>query len=287
MAGAGFKTFTVGEVLTSGDVNTYLMQQSVMVFADSGARGSALGTAVSEGMLSYLSADNAVEVYDGSEWSGISAGGYTLGTVVTYTSSGTFVLADYPYATALLVEVQGGGGGGAGNNQTGTTGEGGSGGGYARSFITNLAPFGTAVTVTVGAGGAAGTAGGGNGGDGGDSSFGTAVYGYKGLGGDAYGGGTISSVGPLGGTATGDVMVRGGGGHAIASGQIPASGSGSSYFSNPREGRWQGNSAGIAASGYGGGGTGGNSSDVGPANRAGGAGSAGIVIVHVFAGSAP
>lgn len=68
MAGAGFKTFASGEVLTAANVNTYLMQQTVMVFADSSARSTALGANVSEGMLSYLKDTNKVEVYDGSSW---------------------------------------------------------------------------------------------------------------------------------------------------------------------------------------------------------------------------
>lgn len=68
MAGAGFKTFATGEVLTAANVNTYLMQQTVMVFADSSARSTALGASVSEGMLSYLKDTNKVEVYDGSSW---------------------------------------------------------------------------------------------------------------------------------------------------------------------------------------------------------------------------
>jgi hypothetical protein len=59
VAGQGFKDFVVGEVLTSSDVDGFLMQQSVMRFADDGARGSALGTAVgtgvlAEGMVAYL-----------------------------------------------------------------------------------------------------------------------------------------------------------------------------------------------------------------------------------------
>jgi hypothetical protein len=41
----------------------YLMDQSVMNFADSTARGSALGTAVSEGMVSYLNNTDNLEVY--------------------------------------------------------------------------------------------------------------------------------------------------------------------------------------------------------------------------------
>ena len=74
MAGLGFKDFAVGEVLTSADVDGYLMQQTVMRFADSGARGSALGTAtgtavpLAEGMVTYLDDTNQIEVFDGSVW---------------------------------------------------------------------------------------------------------------------------------------------------------------------------------------------------------------------------
>jgi hypothetical protein len=46
----------------------YLQDQAVMNFAGTAARGSAIGTAVSEGMVSYLADSNAVEVYDGSDW---------------------------------------------------------------------------------------------------------------------------------------------------------------------------------------------------------------------------
>lgn len=68
MAGAGFKTFATGEVLTASDVNTYLMQQTVMVFADATARSTALGANVAQGMLSYLKSDNTVYGYNGSAW---------------------------------------------------------------------------------------------------------------------------------------------------------------------------------------------------------------------------
>jgi hypothetical protein len=68
MAGAGFKTFAVGEVLTANNVNTYLMQQTVMVFASAAARSTALSTNVSEGMVSYLSDSNSLWYYDGSAW---------------------------------------------------------------------------------------------------------------------------------------------------------------------------------------------------------------------------
>lgn len=67
MAGAGFKTFTVGEVLTATNVNTYLMQQTVMVFADASARSTAI-TSPSEGMVTYLSDSDTLWYYDGSNW---------------------------------------------------------------------------------------------------------------------------------------------------------------------------------------------------------------------------
>ena len=68
MAGAGYKLFATGDVLTASDVNTYLMQQTVMVFNNAAARTTALSGVVAEGMLSYLKDTNAVEVYDGANW---------------------------------------------------------------------------------------------------------------------------------------------------------------------------------------------------------------------------
>lgn len=67
MAGAGFKTFAVGEVLTANNVNTYLMEQTVMVFASAAVRTSAI-TAPSEGMVTYLSDSNTLWYYNGSAW---------------------------------------------------------------------------------------------------------------------------------------------------------------------------------------------------------------------------
>lgn len=75
MAGAGFKTFNTGDVLTASDVNTYLMQQTVMVFASSAARTTALGANVAEGMFSYLTDTNVTQYYDGSTWVTLSTGG--------------------------------------------------------------------------------------------------------------------------------------------------------------------------------------------------------------------
>lgn len=68
MAGAGFKTFVDGDVLTAAEVNTYLMQQAVMVFDDATDRSTELGATVAEGMVSYLKDSDLVQFYDGSSW---------------------------------------------------------------------------------------------------------------------------------------------------------------------------------------------------------------------------
>ena len=67
MAGAGFTTFTDGQVLTAAQVNNYLMEQSVMVFATAAARTTALPTP-SEGMVTYRTDANVIEYYDGAAW---------------------------------------------------------------------------------------------------------------------------------------------------------------------------------------------------------------------------
>lgn len=61
------KVFVAGEILTAADVNSQLMDQMVMVFDDSTARGSAIPTP-SEGMVTYLKDTNLIELYDGSVW---------------------------------------------------------------------------------------------------------------------------------------------------------------------------------------------------------------------------
>lgn len=72
MAGLGRRTFQAGEVLTASNVMAYLQDQAVMNFAGTAARGSAIGTAVSEGMVSYLADTNVVQAYDGSAWNSLA-----------------------------------------------------------------------------------------------------------------------------------------------------------------------------------------------------------------------
>ena len=89
MAGAGYKLFATGDVLTAAQVNTYLMQQTVMVFASSAARTSALSGVLAEGMVSYLQDTNTLEVYDGAAWIGATGDitALTAGTGISISSA--------------------------------------------------------------------------------------------------------------------------------------------------------------------------------------------------------
>lgn len=104
-AGLGFKNFQTGEVLTSADVNGYLMQ-GVLVFASEAARDAAI-TSPQEGQFAYTKDNNSLWYYTGSAWAasgatgdiegvtagtGISGGG-TSGTVTITNSMATEITA--------------------------------------------------------------------------------------------------------------------------------------------------------------------------------------------------
>jgi hypothetical protein len=67
LAGAGFKTFVNGNVLLASEVNTYMMEQQIMVFAGTATREAAL-TAPSEGMFAFLKDTDTLTFHDGSDW---------------------------------------------------------------------------------------------------------------------------------------------------------------------------------------------------------------------------
>ena len=120
MAGAGYKLFNTGDVLTAAQVNTYLQEQVVMVFANAAARTTALSGVLAEGMVTYLKDTDALEIYSGSAWvgyglgditsvvagTGLSGGGTSgdvtlnLSTPVSATNGGT---AQTTYATGDLL----------------------------------------------------------------------------------------------------------------------------------------------------------------------------------------
>jgi hypothetical protein len=65
-----YKVFSNGDALTGGELNTYLMNQSVMVFASSTARSAALPSPT-EGMVTYLEDANQLYLWTGATWQSI------------------------------------------------------------------------------------------------------------------------------------------------------------------------------------------------------------------------
>lgn len=63
----GFKDFGA-EVLASADVDEYLMRQSIMRFASTSARDTALSGNLEEGMFAWNSDNNELYYYTGSAW---------------------------------------------------------------------------------------------------------------------------------------------------------------------------------------------------------------------------
>lgn len=85
-----YKVWAVNEILTAADMNTYVGNQTILSFAGTAARTSAIGTPV-EGMLSYVGS-GVVEVYAGTAtgWTTISGGGgagVTVGTAAPVSPS--------------------------------------------------------------------------------------------------------------------------------------------------------------------------------------------------------
>lgn len=88
MAGAGYRTFIPGETLTADNVQNYLQDQVVQVYADASARDTALTGLVSEGMTVFLKDTNKLYTFNGSAWeevtpTNISASIINAGTIGT------------------------------------------------------------------------------------------------------------------------------------------------------------------------------------------------------------
>ena len=85
---SGYKSFSVSEVLTAADVNNYLMEQSICVFANATARDAAI-TSPENGMAAFLLDSNSLMFYYSSAWNSfIGAGDITGVTITTSSTSG-------------------------------------------------------------------------------------------------------------------------------------------------------------------------------------------------------
>ena len=85
MAG-GYKLWSTGEVVTATNLQSYIQNQTVMVFTDSAARATALSGVVAAGMISYLTGTNSLETYNGTTWTANGTGDVTTTGTQTLTN---------------------------------------------------------------------------------------------------------------------------------------------------------------------------------------------------------
>jgi len=163
MAGLGRKVWSSGDTLTAADVNGYLMDQSVMVFAGTAARSSAIPSP-SAGMVAYSTA-TALQVYNGSAWVNVSTGyGVATGgssssitvagtayTLLTFTTDANLVVATAGLFDICLV------GGGAGGGSSGIGNYSGGGGGAGGIVIQTVYLDAATYAIDIGAGGTGAT----------------------------------------------------------------------------------------------------------------------------------
>jgi hypothetical protein len=87
-----YKVFANGFTLNASELNTYLMNQSVMVFADAAARTAAFTP--TEGMVTYLESTNTLEFYNGTAWLPVGQDSILTNVLITAPRETTNIQAD-------------------------------------------------------------------------------------------------------------------------------------------------------------------------------------------------
>lgn len=97
--GLGFKDWTAGDVPTAAEFDGYLQRQTVMVFASTSARDTALSGNLEEGMQAYTTDTDTHWFYNGAAWR------VRPGTVITKVS-GSQIVASTDSAEPVTVDTE-------------------------------------------------------------------------------------------------------------------------------------------------------------------------------------
>ena len=98
MAGAGWKSYSTGDLISATEFQTFVQDQVIQVYNNASARDTALGTSDAEGMFCFLKDNSAgsdgsgtseLQFYNGSAWVAFIGDGDITGvTITTSTTSG-------------------------------------------------------------------------------------------------------------------------------------------------------------------------------------------------------
>ena len=100
-----YQTFVAGTELLASEVNTYLMNQVVMVFTNSTTRDAAL-TSPTEGMVTYQSAADHYTIYSGTEWIAFDTKWSTYTPTLTNVTIGNGTVSAQYFRVGKMVTVQ-------------------------------------------------------------------------------------------------------------------------------------------------------------------------------------
>lgn len=97
MAGAGWKSYSTGDLISATEFQTFVQDQVIQVYNNVSSRDTALGTSDAEGMFCFLKDNSAgsdgsgsseLQFYNGSAWVAFIGDGDITGVTITTNATG-------------------------------------------------------------------------------------------------------------------------------------------------------------------------------------------------------